>query len=422
MDQRANSYALFQSAILLEEQVRARTMELRRALAELETSNIDLSKAKEQAELSNSSKTRFLAAASHDLLQPLSAARLNMSTLKGEDVSPQAGLLISQIDRSLMTIEELLRTLFDISKLDARVSVPEICRFPAERIIRGLHADFNAVATKAGLKLKVFSLPVIVDTDPIYLRRILQNLVSNALRYTKSGGVLIGCRIRGTKLVFEVWDTGFGIPEHEHERIFEEFHRLPNEGSQDGLGLGLAIVKRMGEATGHEISFSSVYGRGSVFRVSVPISYSQVEIKETPAPQVQAVPKSRKMEDAFIIVVEDDSHVLEAMERLLGRWGATCLTAASLSDLREKLEEVERVPDVIIADYNLADETVGPAVVRFIRDCFEEDAANKIPAVIVSAKPSDEVMEQVRSADCEFMSKPVEPAELRALLNHMLNS
>lgn len=422
MDQRANSYALFQSAILLEEQVRARTIELRRALAELETSNIDLSKAKEQAELSNSSKTKFLAAASHDLLQPLSAARLNMSTLKGEEVSPQAGVLISQIDRSLLTIEELLRTLFDISKLDARVSVPEICRYPAERIIRGLHADFAAVANNAGLKLKVFSLPVIVDTDPIFLRRILQNLVSNALRYTKTGGVLIGCRIRGDNLVFEVWDTGFGIPEHEHEQIFDEFHRCPNEGTQDGLGLGLAIVKRMGEATGHEISFNSVFGSGSVFRVSVPISYSQIDLREAaPAPAV-IVPTNLKMEDAFIIIIEDDPNVLEAMERLLRHWGALCLTANSLTEVKHKLDEVERVPDIIVADYNLADDVVGPEVVGYIRDRFADERSTPIPSVIVSATPTDIVMEKVETANCEFMSKPVEPAELRALLIHLLNA
>lgn len=421
MDQRANSYALFQSAILLEEQVRARTMELRRALAELEQSNTDLSKAKEQAELSNSSKTKFLAAASHDLLQPLSAARLNMSTLKGEEVSPQAGLLISQIDRSLMTIEELLRTLFDISKLDARVSVPEICRYPAERIIRGLQADFAAVANSAGLKLKVFSRPVIVNTDPIFLRRILQNLVSNALRYTKTGGVLIGCRVRAGQLVFEVWDTGFGIPEHEHERIFDEFHRCPNEGAQDGFGLGLAIVKRMASATGHEISFHSEFGRGSVFRVSVPISHSQLEIREAAPPPVLTMPTRLKMEDAFIIIVEDDPDVLEAMDRLLGRWGAQCLTGNSLTQVLARLEDVERAPDVIVADYNLADEVVGPDVIRAIRARYDAQAGRQIPAVVVSATPSDEVMAKVEAAKCEFMTKPVEPAELRALLEHMMN-
>ncbi len=421
MDQRANSYALFQSAILLEEQVRARTTELRRALDELETSNIDLSIAKEQAEHSNSSKTKFLAAASHDLLQPLSAARLNMSTLKGEEVSPQAAMLISQIDRSLMTIEELLRTLFDISKLDARVSVPDIGRFPAERIIRGLHADFSAVATQNGLKLKVFALPVIVDTDPIFLRRILQNLVSNALRYTYEGGVLIGCRRRGNNLDFEVWDTGCGIAEAEHDRIFDEFHRCRNDVHRDGLGLGLAIVKRMAEATGHVISFDSVVGRGSVFRVSVPISSAQHAIHEEVRPVPVEAPTLFKIRDAFIVLVEDDPDVLAAMQRLFTHWGAKCLTADSLSLIMERLDHVERVPDIIVADYNLADEHVGPAVVTAIRKRFKDEGGEHIPSVIVSATPSSEVMGDVRAANCEFMTKPVEPAELRALLVHMLN-
>lgn len=421
MDQRANSYALFQSAILLEEQVRARTTELRRALDELETSNKDLSIAKEQAEHSNSSKTKFLAAASHDLLQPLSAARLNMSTLKSEEVSPQAAMLISQIDRSLMTIEELLRTLFDISKLDARVSVPDIGRFPADRIIRGLHADFSAVATQNGLKLKVFALPVIVETDPIFLRRILQNLVSNALRYTDKGGVLIGCRRRAGMLDFEVWDTGCGIAEAEHDRIFDEFHRCRNDVHRDGLGLGLAIVKRMADATGHQISFDSVVGRGSVFRVRVPISTVQHAVRDEVRPAPVEAPTLFKIRDAFIVLVEDDPDVLAAMHRLFTNWGAQCVTADSLSMVMERLDHVERAPDIIVADYNLADEHVGPAVVSAIRKRYRDEGGADIPSVIVSATPSDDVMADVREGNCEFMTKPVEPAELRALLVHLLN-
>lgn len=419
MDQRASSYSLFQSAILLEEQVRARTMELRSALDELEVSNIDLSKAKEQAERSNSSKTKFLAAASHDLLQPLSAARLNMSTLKVEEVSPQAGKLISQVDRSLMTIEELLRTLFDISKLDARVSLPDICRFPAERILRGLHADFSAVAHKKGLKLKVFSRPIIVDTDPIFLRRILQNLVSNALHYTHNGGVLIGCRQRGDKLRFEVWDTGSGIPPHEYDHIFEEFHRCKNDVHQDGLGLGLAIVKRMAEATGHEIDFKSELGKGSVFRVTVPISSKQFIVAEEPSQTLLNTPSLLKLDDAFIVLIEDDPNVRAAMKTLFSKWGAQCLAADSLPHIQEQLDQVERTPDLIVADYHLADDTPGPDVVKAIRARYEEP---ELPGLIVTATPSNEVIDHATSQDCEFLTKPVAPGELRALLVHMLNS
>lgn len=421
MDQRANSYSLFQSAIMLEEQVRARTRELRNALDDLETSNTHLSIAKEQAERSNSSKTKFLAAASHDLLQPLSAARLNMSALKSEDVSPQAGALISQVDRSLLTIEDLLRTLFDISKLDAGVSVPDICRFPADRIIKGLHTDFSAVAQQKELNLKVFSLPFIVDTDPIFLRRILQNLVSNALRYTHKGGVLIGCRRRGETLRFEVWDTGIGIPEHEHNRIFDEFHRGKTDIHQDGLGLGLAIVARMADAVGHDVSFQSKVGSGSVFCVSVPISKKQTDLIEDIAPLPLSETSHLKLEDAFIVLIEDDPDVRDALKTLLTKWGAQCIAADGFSQVQEKLDQVERVPDLIIADYHLLDDIVGPVVVRHIRKRFNELDDHDIPSLIVSATPSDKIMKHAAKEKCEFLNKPIEPAELRALLIHMLN-
>ena len=421
MDQRANSYSLFQSAILLEEQVRARTTELHSALSDLKTSNEHLSVAKEQAERSNTSKTKFLAAASHDLLQPLSAARLNMSALQGEKVSPQAGSLISQVDRSLITLEELLRTLFDISKLDAGVSVPDICRFPADRILRRLHADFSAIAQQKGLKLKLFTLPVIVDTDPIFLRRILQNLISNALRYTKTGGVLIGCRRRGDHLRFEVWDTGVGIETHEHDRIFDEFHRCQNGVHQDGLGLGLAIVARMADATGHKISFSSKADHGSIFRVSVPISKTQTDLIEDLSPLPVHSPQSLKLEDAFIVLIEDDVDVSRAMKTLLTKWGAQCIVADCLSQIQEQLDYVEREPDLIIADYHLADDIVGPQVVHEIRKRFASFREKIIPSVIVSATPTNEVTQRAEQEGCEFMTKPVEPAELRALIIHLLN-
>lgn len=419
MDQRANSYSLFQSAILLEEQVRARTNELRTALDELEVSNLHLSKAKEQAEKSNRSKTKFLAAASHDLLQPLSAARLNMSTLKGEEASPQAGRLISQVDRSLQTIEELLRTLFDISKLDAGVSFPDICRFSSDRIIKGLHADFSSVANQKKLSINVFSMPLIVSTDPIFLRRILQNLVSNALRYTHKGGILIGCRRRGDNLRFEVWDTGSGIPVAEHDKIFDEFHRCKNEIHQDGLGLGLAIVKRMADAAGHEVDFKSVPGKGSMFSVTVPISSQQYDIIEEPSSFPLKSPIHQKLEEAFIVLIEDNPNVRVAMKTLFSRWGAQCLAGDSLSSIQEKLDQVERIPDLIVADYHLKDDVVGPEVVAHIRKRYD---VNTLPAVIVTATPYPEVLEHAASENCELLTKPVAPAELRALLIHLLNN
>ena len=287
--------------------------------------------------------------------------------------------------------------------------------------MRRLHADFSAIAQQKGLKLKLFTLPLIVDTDPIFLRRILQNLISNALRYTKTGGVLIGCRQRGDHLRFEIWDTGVGIEAHEHDRIFDEFHRCQNGGHQDGLGLGLAIVARMADATGHEIHFSSKADRGSVFSVSVPISTKQTDLIEELSPPPVDTPQMLKLEDAFIVLIEDDINVSMAMKTLLNKWGAQCITADCLSKIQEQLDYVEREPDLIIADYHLADDVVGPQVVNEIRHRFASYREKTIPSVIVSATPTDDVMQRAEQEKCEFMTKPVEPAELRALLIHLLN-
>lgn len=422
MDQHKSSYSMFRSAHNLEEKVKARTEELRTTLDKLEKSNIDLAKAKERAEHLNKSKTKFLAAASHDLLQPLSAARLNMSALKDENKTSQGEKLIGKIDQSLLTIEELLRTLFDISKLDAGVSMPDICRFSSDRILRGLKDNFDALAKQKGLKFHVRSSNIIVETDPIFLRRILQNLVSNALRYTKTGGVLVGARKRGTALVFQVWDTGMGIPENEHDRIFDEFHRGQLDEHQDGLGLGLAIVQRMAKAVGHTVEFVSVPKRGSMFSVLVPMSSSQSHLVDHIPQSPIGVSSLLRMEDAFVALIEDDLSVRDAMQRLLHKWGARCIIADSWAEIQNQLKDVERLPDLIIADYHLTDEIVGPEVVGRIRGMFADEGGQKIPGLIVSATPSSEIRRMAEKMSCEFMTKPVEPAELRALIIHLFNS
>ena len=418
VDGQAGGYALFQSAILLEEQVRLRTIELRQAVNEIEAANTDLSLAKEQAEKLNAGKTKFIAAASHDLLQPLSAARLNMSALKTKDVSPQAENLILQIDRSLKTIEDLLRTLFDISKLDTGVHQPEICCFPADRIVKSLFADFSAIATQNNLALSIYPRTFQVETDPIFLRRILQNLVSNALRYTQTGGVLIGCRKRGPFLRFEVWDTGRGIPLSEHDKIFDEFHRCPGERHQDGLGLGLAIVKRMAQTLNHSVDFASKPGQGSMFCVSVPLSTRQSGDDRGQAEEELFLSPSLsiKLDNAFIVIIEDDPNQLNAMTTLLNQWRAISLGADSIARILTVLKTTERCPDLIIADYHLSNDSRGHQAVTKIREKF----SHHIPAIIVTADPSPEMENAARLTDCEFMTKPIEPAEMRALIAHLL--
>jgi signal transduction histidine kinase len=261
MDQQGNAFSLFQTAINLEGRVRKHTDELRGALRRLEQSNLDLVGAKESAELANLSKTRFLAAASHDVLQPLNAAHLSVSALSDLQTTAEGRHLVGQVERALETMEDLLRTLLDISKLDAGVVRPEIADVPLEPLFQSLMSDFQPLAAKKGLDLRFRSTDLAVRTDRSMFRRILQNVVSNALRYTERGGVLVAARSRGDRILVNVVDTGTGIPPDQHQAVYEEFHRGANALDGDrhggGLGLGLSIVRRMVDALSHQIAFTS---------------------------------------------------------------------------------------------------------------------------------------------------------------------
>ena len=274
MDRQGNAFSLFQTAIMLEAQVRARTEELTQVLRKLERTNAQLSAAKEEADNANLSKTRFLAAASHDLLQPVMSAKLSILALANLQHSQEGGRLARQAEGSLQTIEDLIKTLLDISKLDAGVVTPEIRRFPLDALLEGLHATFESSLPLEGSRLKVRPSGLIVESDPVLLQRVLLNLVSNAIHYTRTGGVLVGVRRRGAACYLDVTDTGAGIPECEQQRIFDEFYRgsSSSNGNRTGLGLGLSIVKRITQALGHELSLKSVAGRGSRFRIALPVA------------------------------------------------------------------------------------------------------------------------------------------------------
>ncbi len=272
-DQQPSAYALFETAIALDNQVRRRTAEVQQALRSVERANEDLLRAKEQAEAANLLKSSVLTSISHDLLQPLNAARLALSTLDSFDMGREQAGLIDQADRSLATLEELLRTLLDLSKLDAGVMTPDLRAFPIDGLIGSLVKEQAQSAAKRGLKLRHFSAGRWVTSDPLLLRRVMQNLIANGLRYTRRGGVLIGGRARDGRWTVEVWDTGPGIPEERRDAIFQEFQRgeAGEQGGQ-GFGLGLAIVRRLALALDHPIGLRSTVGRGSMFSVSLPLA------------------------------------------------------------------------------------------------------------------------------------------------------
>ncbi|MES0101624.1 hybrid sensor histidine kinase/response regulator [Mesorhizobium sp. M0019] len=419
MDQQGNAFSLFQTAISLESRVRSRTEELHSTLRRLEQSNIDLNAAKENAELANLSKTRFLAAASHDVLQPLNAAHLSVSALAEVQTSEEGRKLVRQVERSLETMEDLLRTLLDISKLDAGVVQPDITDVSLETLFSSLRSDFQPVAEMKGLTLRFRPVNALVRSDRTLLRRILQNILSNALRYTRSGGVLVGTRHRGDTIRIDVADTGCGIPDDQREAVFEEFHRgvIPMDAglAAGGLGLGLAIVRRIAAALGHPVTFSSKVGHGTIFHIDVPVG-----IGDTADPIASTVdmerPRGYGLFGTRVLLVENDIDVLQAMTSLLERWQCLVRPATSTGDALDLLGDTDWLPDIVIADQHLDGGDLGTTTIAEVRDYL----GRAVPALIVTADGSETVANAARAAGIELMRKPLKPAQLRALLAHLL--
>ncbi|WP_376704164.1 hybrid sensor histidine kinase/response regulator [Mesorhizobium sp. ISC25] len=419
MDQQGNAFSLFQTAISLESRVRSRTEELHSTLRRLEQSNIDLNAAKENAELANLSKTRFLAAASHDVLQPLNAAHLSVSALAEVQTSEEGRNLVRQVERSLETMEDLLRTLLDISKLDAGVVQPDITDVSLETLFSSLRSDFQPVAEMKGLTLKFRPVSALVRSDRTLLRRILQNILSNALRYTRSGGVLVGTRHRGDTIRIDVADTGCGIPDDQREAVFEEFHRgaIPTDAglAAGGLGLGLAIVRRIAAALGHPVTFSSKVGHGTIFHIDVPVGIGDTADPIASTAEMER-PRGYGLFGTKVLLVENDIDVLQAMTSLLERWQCLVRPATSTGDALDMLGDTDWLPDIVIADQHLDGGDLGTTTIAEVRDYL----GRAVPALIVTADGSETVAKAARAAGIELMRKPLKPAQLRALLAHLL--
>ena len=408
VDSQFNAFSLFETAIALDHQVRRRTQELQQAMRSIE-------KAKTQAEAASSLKSTFAALVGHDLLQPLNAARLALSALGEMQTGPEGGALIDQVDRCLVTLEDLIRTLLDLSKLEhAGVMQPEIRTFELNDVMEPLTREFAHFAQKRGLKLKIFATRSAVRSDPSMLRRILQNLLANALRYTSHGGVLVGVRRRGTNILVQVCDTGPGVPEDRRDAIFQEFQRAHNDiPGQTGFGLGLAIVRRFAQVLGHPVSLASRVGRGSTFSVLIPLSE---EAPPPPAPVPQLCLYPNRIAGAKILVIENEPEVSEAMLLLLERWGCDVAVATSGAEAMEKLRILADPPQIVIADLHLNHGELGPERFRAARRACGQE----IPALLVTADHSPRAEEIARREKLEMLLKPVRPAELRSLLAFLL--
>ena len=377
----------------------------------VEKSSRELNDLTSQLIEANTSKTRFLAAAGHDLMQPLNAAKLFASTLAQKDLTDEQQNLLTHLEGSLQSAEDVLSVLVEIAKLDAGAMEPTEQAVQLSSIMKPLRDEFTALAADKGLILKVRISDQWVLSDAHWLRRIIQNFLSNAVRYTNSGGVVLGCRKRGDHLVIEVWDTGEGIPESKLRDIFGEFHRL-NHQHQDtkGLGLGLAIVERMAKRMGHRIGVKSRVGAGTCFSVTVPITQADPTRKDNHDRKVQA---DSSFEGIKTFCIDNDQEVLAGMDALLSSWQCEVYGCANLKGA----ERIPFKPAIMLADYQLDNDETGLEAMQAMRTRFSDP---DMPGILISADPRPEVAAEAKALGFYFLRKPIKPAALRALIRRLV--
>ena len=386
----------------LERRVQERTEELTRL-------NSELGRAKAQADEANISKTRFLAAASHDILQPLNAARLYVTSLVERQRNGDDAQLVGNIDASLDAVEEIFGTLLDISRLDAGAMKPEIVSFRIDELLRQLEVEFKPTAQEKGLALTFVPCSLTVKSDRRLLRRLLQNLVSNAIKYTPSGRVLVGCRRKRGRLRILVCDTGLGIPASKKHVVFKEFQRL-DQGAKvaRGLGLGLSIVERIARVLDHKIALTSTLGKGTEFAVEVPLS-SAAPVREQPRTVREA--DRVQLSGVTVLCIDNDPAILDGMDTLLGGWGCRVLKAPDLAGAIAAVTAAKVTPDGLLVDYHL-DKGNGIAAIEALRQRYGDD----LTAILITADRSVRMREEARRHRIQVLNKPVKPAALRALL------
>ncbi|HZM46082.1 MAG TPA: ATP-binding protein [Burkholderiales bacterium] len=389
--------------------------ELGNLATNLNRMNDELGRLYQQLEAANLAKSRFLAAASHDLRQPLHALNLFVSQLRTETDEAERGRVTAQIDAAVTAMNDLFNALLDISRLDAGALAPEPTDLALDQILQRIERTFAPAAREKGLRLRVVPSDAWVRSDPILLERILLNLVSNAVRYTDRGGVLVGARHRGGRIRIEVRDSGAGIPADQTQKIFGEFYQLasPDRGHRGGLGLGLAIVDRLCRLLNHPVELVSLPGRGSCFAVSLPlVSPRRRPVEPSAAAHAMADPAAGRL----IVVIDDDALVLDGMRGVLRSWGCFVVTAESDRAALASLDGDDRRPDLIISDYRLADGNTGIGAVERLRRAFRAP----IPAFLISGDIAPERLLEARARGLHLLHKPVAPMALRAMVNQLL--
>lgn len=369
----------------------------------------ELQDQKERAEQANRAKTQFLAAASHDLRQPLQAAGLFVGTLRLRNKDPELGALIDRVERALGNLEGVLEALLDISRLDAGVVEPRVARISLAAVFRSLQETFAEPALHHGVQLRIRSTALWCESDPLLLERILANLLSNALRYCDKGRVLVGCRGSEGSIRIEVRDSGPGIPPERHQEIFREFVQLENpvRPGDKGLGLGLAIVERLARLMGHSLHLRSCPGKGSTFGITVPGVDPVPAAAESSPPEVAAAELCGKR----ILILDDDDDVLAALGQYLSRHGVILMLARSPEEA-QALVTAQAPPDLIVSDYRLGPAHDGISVINR----FRETIAPNVPGVILTGDTAPSVLRAVSDAGFPLISKPVRTESLLQIL------
>lgn len=366
-----------------------------------------------ELERANQARSRLLRAASHDLRQPLHALGLFVAQFGERSSDAETRHIAAQAGAAVTALQELLDSILDISRLDAGAISPKVVDFAVATLLNRLTTAFAPSAAEKGLRLRVVPSRLYVHSDPVLVTRILLNLAANALRYTQRGDILIGCRRRGGRMRIEVWDTGIGIAPEQRQAIFQEFYQAagPQVGGQ-GLGLGLAIAARLAGLLGSRIEVVSRLGAGSVFAVEVQRGERSAE---TP-PSTPAEGMTYTLNGTLVLVVDDDALVREAMQSLLMQWGCTVLAAASGEEAVALLKGGDRLPDALLCDYRLPGAETGIEVIQRLQAA----AGRAIPAALVSADTAPESLRTAKESGFPLLAKPVAPAKLRALLEHLV--
>jgi len=371
--------------------------------------------ARQSAESANRAKSQFLAAASHDLRQPLHALGLFAAALEEKIRYPEVLSIVNNITASIAALEALFNELLDVSKLDAGVIVPAWTNFPLQPLFDRITAEYGPLAREKKLTLTIMPTRLVVYSDLILLERILHNLVSNAIRYTSTGGVVVGVRRCANQARLEIWDTGPGIPEDQQDKVFEEFYQVGNSerDRSKGLGLGLAIVRRLTQLLNHTLHLDSRIAKGSVFRVAAPIGRLE-KVPQTIVAETEE--QDDNLSGKYILLMDDERAVREGMAALLTEWGCRITVVGSIQESMQVVEAGGLIPDLIIADYRLREGVTGADAIRQLQSAY----GSNIPGVLITGDTAPDRILEAKASGYYLLHKPVVPGRLRVFLNLML--